>query len=39
MSAYPPIRFGVIGTNHNHIYGQTNLLLKAGAELVSFFAK
>jgi predicted dehydrogenase len=39
MSAHPPIRFGVIGTNHNHIYGQTNLLLKAGAELVSFFAK
>jgi predicted dehydrogenase len=39
MSAHPPIRFGVIGTNHNHIYGQTNLLLKAGAELVSFFGK
>jgi predicted dehydrogenase len=39
MSAHPPIRFGVIGTNHNHIYGQTNLLLNAGAELVSFFAK
>jgi predicted dehydrogenase len=39
MSSHPPIRFGVIGINHGHIYGQTNLLLKAGAELASFFAK
>jgi predicted dehydrogenase len=30
------IRFATIGLNHGHIYGQTNLLLKAGAELVSF---
>jgi len=34
----PAIRFGVIGLNHNHIYAQTDLLLRAGAELVSFFA-
>ena len=29
----------VIGVNHNHIYAQTDLLLRAGAELVSFFAE
>jgi predicted dehydrogenase len=33
------IRFGVIGLNHDHVYAQTNLLLRAGAELVSFFAE
>jgi len=32
------VRFAVIGINHNHIYGQTQLLLKAGAEFVSYFA-
>jgi len=32
------IRFAAIGLNHGHIYGQVNLLLKAGAELVSFYA-
>jgi predicted dehydrogenase len=32
------IRFGVIGINHGHIYGQVNLLLRAGAEFVSFYA-
>ncbi|MFD2265112.1 Gfo/Idh/MocA family protein [Lacibacterium aquatile] len=32
------IRFAAIGLNHNHIYGQTRLLIAAGAELVSFFA-
>lgn len=32
------IRFSVIGLNHNHIYGQVNLLLRAGAELVSVYA-
>jgi predicted dehydrogenase len=32
------IRFAAIGLNHGHIYGQTNLLLRAGAELVSFHA-
>jgi len=34
----PTIRFGVIGINHGHIYGQVNLLLRAGAEFVSFYA-
>jgi predicted dehydrogenase len=29
----------VIGLNHNHIYAQTDLLLRAGAELVAFFAE
>src|SRR4051794_15228578 len=33
------VRFGVIGINHNHIYGQANLLLRAGAELVAVFAR
>ena len=37
MSA-KPVRFGVIGVNHNHIHGMTDLLLKAGAELVACFA-
>ncbi len=39
MTTQPTLRFGVIGLNHGHIYGQTNLLLRAGAELVSFYAK
>lgn len=30
------IRFAAIGLNHDHIYGQTDMLLRAGAELVSF---
>jgi predicted dehydrogenase len=34
-----PVRFGVIGLNHNHIYGMTDQLLGAGGELVSFFAE
>jgi len=38
MNTLPAIRFSAIGLNHNHIYGQTNLLLRAGAELVSFYA-
>jgi predicted dehydrogenase len=33
-----PIRFGVVGLNHNHIYGMTDLLLDAGGELDLFFA-
>jgi predicted dehydrogenase len=33
------VRFAVIGVNHNHIYAQTDLLLRAGAELTSFFAE
>jgi predicted dehydrogenase len=35
----PLIRFSVIGINHGHIYGQVDLLLRAGAELVSVYAK
>ena len=38
MSTQPPIRFAAIGLNHNHIYGQTGLLLNAGAELVAFYS-
>jgi predicted dehydrogenase len=34
----PAIRFSAIGLNHDHIFGQVNLLLRAGAELVAFFA-
>ena len=34
-----PVRFGVIGLNHNHIYGMTDQVLEAGGELVSFFAE
>lgn len=33
------IRFAAIGLNHGHIYGQTEALLRAGAELVSVYAK
>lgn len=32
------VRFGVIGLNHDHIYGMVRALLDAGAELVSFHA-
>jgi predicted dehydrogenase len=39
MTAQPTIRFAVIGINHGHIDGQCNLLIRAGAEFVSFFAK
>lgn len=38
MTNQSPIRFAAIGLNHNHIYGQTGLLLRAGAELVSFYS-
>src|SRR5690349_18063577 len=31
------IRFGVVGTNHRHIYGQVACLVNAGAQFVSFF--
>ena len=30
------IRFAAIGLNHSHIYGQVELLLRAGAEFVAF---
>ncbi|HEY4199140.1 MAG TPA: Gfo/Idh/MocA family oxidoreductase [Devosiaceae bacterium] len=32
------IKFAVIGINHNHIEGQVDLMLRAGAEFVSFHA-
>ncbi|HEY0603248.1 MAG TPA: Gfo/Idh/MocA family oxidoreductase [Herpetosiphonaceae bacterium] len=38
MTTNPPIRFSVIGINHGHIYGQVDLLLRVGAELVAVFA-
>jgi predicted dehydrogenase len=41
-TAAPPrarIRFGVVGMNHSHIYGQTNAVLRGGGELVSAYAK
>jgi predicted dehydrogenase len=38
MATPPTVRFSVIGVNHGHIYGQVNLMLRAGAELVSFYA-
>jgi predicted dehydrogenase len=33
----PHVRFGVVGINHNHIYGMTDLLLRAGAELAAYY--
>jgi predicted dehydrogenase len=38
MSQRDIIRFSAIGLNHDHIHDQTELLLAAGAELVSFYA-
>lgn len=38
MHAQPKIRFAAVGLNHGHIYSQVNLLLRAGAELASFYA-
>lgn len=35
----PPLRFAAIGLNHQHIYGQTQAMLDAGAELVAFHAE
>jgi predicted dehydrogenase len=32
------IKFAAIGINHNHIYGQVDCLLQAGAEFTGFFA-
>ena len=31
------VRFAAIGFEHGHIYGQVNVMLQAGAELVSFY--
>jgi predicted dehydrogenase len=33
------IRFGVIGINHSHIYGQVDAATRGGGELVSFHAQ
>lgn len=33
-----PIRFAAIGINHNHIFGQVDALLGAGAKFVAFHA-
>jgi len=38
LSQEKKVRFAVIGINHNHIYGQVELLLNAGAEFVSYYA-
>lgn len=38
MTCPSPLRFAVIGVNHNHIHGQVKALLDAGADFVSFFA-
>jgi predicted dehydrogenase len=38
MTTRPTVRFSAIGLNHGHIFGQTDVLLNAGAELVSFYA-
>ncbi len=35
----PKIRFAAIGLNHDHIYGQTYLMLDAGADLVAYYAR
>lgn len=34
-----PIKFSVIGLNHGHIYGQSEALIRNGAQMVSFYAK
>ena len=34
----PTLRFSAIGLNHGHINGQVNLLLRAGAEFVAYYA-
>ena len=33
-----PVRLGVVGVNHDHIFGMSDALLGAGAQLVGFFA-
>lgn len=39
MTATRKVRFATIGLNHGHIYNQTEVLLREGAELVSYYAK
>ena len=33
------IRFGVIGINHSHIFGQVEATVRGGGELVAFHAR
>ena len=39
MANQKKIRFSAININHAHIYSQTDTLLEAGAEMVSFYSK
>ena len=39
MAVQKKIRFSAINVNHAHIYNQTDALLNAGAEMVSFYSK
>ena len=39
MTNQKKIRFSAININHAHIYSQTDALLEAGAEMVSFYSK
>ena len=39
MIASPTVRFSTIGLNHSHIYNQTNVMLEAGAQLVSYYSQ
>jgi len=36
VSAAPPVRFGILGLSHIHVFGMTGLLRAEGAELVAF---
>jgi predicted dehydrogenase len=38
MMASPGFAFAAIGLNHGHIYGQTEVMIKAGCRLKAFFA-
>src|SRR5260221_7717755 len=38
MATQAPVHFGVVGITHSHIYAQVNLMVRAGAEFVSFYA-
>jgi len=38
MASQQPLRFAAIGLNHGHIFGQTDILLEAGAQLVLYYA-
>jgi predicted dehydrogenase len=39
MNSATSIRFAAIGLSHNHVHGQVNILLKAGAQLVWFWGE